>query len=488
MLKQKIKEFADWILKAMTRDYKQSILIVVVMISGCAAYRPMPITTEAVNARLQPPDMKELRILATRFRHPILRPIQLNPNEGLSPDGAAVLAVLLNPSLRAKRDQRALSSAQLLEAGLLPNPELAYSLDIPTGGDTSGKITAFGLGLNWPVEALFTRSARIDEAKSHKQAVDLDIAWQEWQVAQGAKAAVYHLASLQHRIALARRAGKRMLQQRMQIQDAVAAGVLTISALDAAKAADRRAAENLLNLQKEASQQRLRLRRLIGLPIGAPIHLKKEIQLPSHVKTPAATALLQNLAHRRLDLLALRRGYDSQEAAVRAAIIEQFPKITIGPTISRDTDNLKTTGFSVSIALPVFNRNQGRIARERATRQQLFDEYVNRIFEARSDIEQSVSGIHYLNGQIAAARAAQTDLARLVDNYRAALADGQTRAPTYYAAWNDLISTKTKVLDLEGQLAQAEVALELATGFYEIPISGLSPHGSVTEPGKAKTP
>jgi hypothetical protein len=89
-----------------------------------------------------------------------------------------VLAVLLNPALRAERDRRALSGAQLLDAGLLPNPELTYSLDVPTG-DASGKTTAFGLGLSWPIDALFSRSARIDTAKRHKQAVELDIAWND---------------------------------------------------------------------------------------------------------------------------------------------------------------------------------------------------------------------------------------------------------------------------------------------------------------------
>lgn len=139
-------------------------------------------------------------------------------------------------------------------------------------------------------------------------------------------------------------------------------------------------------------------------------------------------------------------------------------------------------------AHPFFNRNQGKIARERATRQRLFDAYVDRVFEARSDVTQIVAGMAYLNARIAAACATQTDLSARVDTYRTALDDGRTGASAYYAAWNDLIAAKTKVLDLEGQLAQAVVALELATGNYEIPMSGLRPHPSAAGPGKAKTP
>jgi len=429
----------------------------------------MPINAEAVRAKLQPPDMAQVRILASEIKHPILHPVELKADGELSPDGAAVLAALLNPSLRAIRDQRALSKAQLLDAGLLPNPEVTYSLDVPTGGNTTGRVNAYGLGLDWNVTSLISRTAKVGEAEARSEAVDLDIAWQEWQVAQGAKAAVYQLSSLQSQIALLEQVRQRMAENLAHIQRAVADGSMTAETLNTAQAADSRANESLLELEKQADHQRLKLIRLIGLPVGTQIHLSKKVRLPSRVVLPKATALLDGLEQRRLDLLALRRGYDSQEAAVRAAVLEQFPRIIIGPTINRDTDHVRTTGFGINIELPIFNRNQGKIAIERATRQKLFDEYVNRVFETRSDIELVESGIHFLNEQIAAAQASEADFRRVEENYRRALAEGRTDALIYYSAWKDFIAAQTKVFDLEGQLAKAKVALELATGFYEIP-------------------
>ena len=112
---------------------------------------------------------------------------------------------------------------------------------------------------------------------------------------------------------------------------------------------------------------------------------------------------------------------------------------------------------------------QGKIAIERATRKQLYDEYLNRVFAARSDIARIESGIQFLNEQIAAAQAAEADLGRLSENCRRALADGRTDALAYYAIWHELIDARIKLVDLKGQLARAVVALELATGFYAIP-------------------
>jgi hypothetical protein len=66
------------------------------------------------------------------------------------------------------------------------------------------------------------------------------------------------------------------------------------------------------------------------------------------------------------------------------------------------------------------------------------------------------------------------------------LADGRTDALIYYAAWNDFINAQTKVFALKGQLARAVVALELATGFYEIPKPDQPSKAGPTEPGEEK--
>ncbi len=83
----------------------------------------MPLDPGAVKEKLTPPDMAALRIQAKEIRHPILKPIDLRLENGLSPEEAAILAVLVNPSLKAARDQKGIASAQLFQAGILPNPQ-----------------------------------------------------------------------------------------------------------------------------------------------------------------------------------------------------------------------------------------------------------------------------------------------------------------------------------------------------------------------------
>ena len=76
-----------------------------------------------------------------------------------------------------------------------------------------------------------------------------------------------------------------------------------------------------------------------------------------------------------------------QNAAVRGAILAQFPALTLGFNTARDTSAVYTKGFSIGISLPLFDRNRGNIAIERATRLQLKDAYAERLLNARSDVQ-----------------------------------------------------------------------------------------------------
>jgi outer membrane protein TolC len=179
---------------------------------------------------------------------------------------------------------------------------------------------------------------------------------------------------------------------------------------------------------------------------------------------PAPERLEQGLQARRLDLVALRRGYQSQESRVRAAVLNQFPKINLGLNYATDNSAVSTLGPAATVELPLFNHNQGNIALERATRQRLFDEYVDRFFQARSETSMLLQEINSLTRQIAAAQQALPSLGRLVDVYRIATEQGNADVLSYYNAWNDLSQKQIDILRLKQQLTDDRISLELAVG------------------------
>ncbi len=443
-------------------------LILLAVLSGCARYHQAPLNPAATRTTLGPPDMDAVRIQASEINHPLLPPLTLDDRDGLSPDEAAVMAVLVNPTLRAARDRRQVAAAQLFQAGLLPDPQFSPSMDFPTGGTTVDTVNAFGLVFDWDASTLLTRNAERDAARHQAAAVDLDIAWQEWQVAQSARLHTYRLIFLERMEALARKEAEGLKTNYESIKSAYSAGNMTVIDLDAAEASWRQAQATILTIEQTREQERLALNRTLGIPPDDVIRLQSGIEPPQADHLPTLEGIMTHLEDRRLDLLALRKGYASQEARVRAAIRAQFPKISLGFAELRDTGNVGTTGFSLSISLPIFDRNRGAIAVERATRQQLFDEYTARVFDTRADVARLLADLASLRRQIEAADTSIATQERLVRISYRGLLEGNVDVLSYYNEKNKLLSMQIDELSLKQALADNWVGLETAAAIPSI--------------------
>ena len=435
-----------------------------ILLPACIGYHALPLSPEAAG---ETPNMTRIRIAAQEISHPILKPLDFDDRNGLSPDEAAVLAVLANPGLRAVRDQRAIAAGQVLQAGILPNPRLTYFVSTPTGVFPVETVTKFGGNLMWDLQTLINRGARVEAAETRAQAVDLDVAWQEWQVAQAAKLAAYRLLTLRYQVQLATELSDFLTDNVTQMRQALQRGILTGLELSAAETAHINARTNRLELEKQVRQQQLAFNRLVGLPPDSAIPLERSIALPARLVPPTLEWFLKGLEDRRLDLVALRQGYASQEATVRAAILSQFSNIAIG--FYDDLANFyRPPGPQISADLPIFNRNQGNIAIERATRQKLLDEYTNRVFQARNDIARLLVTISWLNDQVATAQAGKPILQKLVVTLREALRQGQATVVLYYNALISLTAQQIQILTYQQQLIDTLITLELETGYYRI--------------------
>ncbi|MER3445998.1 MAG: hypothetical protein C4291_03805 [Candidatus Dadabacteria bacterium] len=442
------------------------IITILIISQGCAAYQRMSLDHSTVAQRLMPPSMETIRIEAKKIKHPILKPIEFNYCDGLSADEAAILAVLVNPKLRAIRDQRGIAAAQLIQAGILPNPQLSYSLDIPTGGNTQGTINAFGLGFSWDITSIIARGAKLDAARAHAISVDLDVAWQEWQMAEAAKMHVFRLILIEKQLALSRESEKGLMENLAVVNQAFNLGEKTVLDLSAAEAALDQARLSVLTLEQEQEHERLALNQTLGLPPDYIVPIQRDIVFSNWQALPSVIDIMNTVAEHRLDLLALKMGYESQEANLRTAILSQFPKINIGFHHSRDTTNVVTTGFGITLDLPFFDRNQGQIAIERATRKQLFDEYIARLFEAQSEVARIVSDIESAQQQLGAIEKSLPALERLVQTYHMAVEGNNADILSYYEARNTLLSKQIDALRLKRDLTDLGITLEIAAGQY----------------------
>jgi cobalt-zinc-cadmium efflux system outer membrane protein len=218
-------------------------------------------------------------------------------------------------------------------------------------------------------------------------------------------------------------------------------------------------------LDRDAEHQEFVLKRALGFPPEAKIQLRKDVSLPTEF-VPRDADISTDLEKHRLDLLALKQGYESQEQTLVAATLSQFPRINLGFTRAVDNTKVRSIGLGVSIDVPIFDRNQGNIATEKATRQKLFDEYLSRVFDAHADIAMALADIKAINQQIKDAQDAIPNLQKLVDVYKVAVDHGNADVLSYYLAWNNLAQKNLDLLKLQQQLADNRIALEIATGRY----------------------
>jgi len=433
---------------------------------GYQSYHSQPLldSGRAGNARAR--SLNALEVDVAQLHHPLLPPIALSAKRGIGPDQAAVLSVLLSPKLVAERDRRGLAQAQLVQAGILPNPSIGITQDFVTGGFTKGAFNPYGFNASWDVSSLVPHGAKVKAARSNVDAVSLDVAWTEWQTAEGAKLAFYRVVALQAQLSRAKQIDADQQATVTALQAAVDRHERNVVDLAAAQAARQDSLTAILAIQQELDQRRLALKRAIGFLPQSQLAIRYDFALPSSVSPPSERELLANLENQRLDLVGLRAGYQSQEETVRTAILAQFPKVALGFAHASDNSNIHTTGFGITFDLPLFDRNQGAIATEKATRLKLYDEYANRVFEARSDIASALADIRSLNQQITVAQEALPVFQRLVDTSRTAAEEGAADVLGYFQARISLNQRSLQILKLKQTLIEAKSALELASGRY----------------------
>ena len=412
----------------------------------------------------QPSDL--LRIPANRIHGSVTEPLIVDLAHGIGPDEAATIALFSNPALRSIRDRRGLASAQLIQAGILPNPVVSYERDYVTGGNTLGTRTGYTFNAGWEFSALIPFLPKKTAARKNLRSVDLDVAWQEWQIAVNARTAVYRVLGLDAQVARAREATEGLQQSTDAVRKAAEAHEKTVLDLAAVESASQDSRATMLALEQELEKQHLGLNKILGVEPETKVALRKGLSLPTRLAAPDERDLLDGVESRRLDLLGLRQGYESQDATVRAAILAQFPKMSVGFSKASDTTNVHTTGFTVAVDVPFFDRNQGVIATERATRQRLLDEYNQRVFEARSDIATAIADIRSLGRQIAAAEEALPLLEKLVTTAQTAIEQRNADVLSYYTARSNLLQKRIQLIKLQEQLLEAHTALEIASGRY----------------------
>ncbi|MDE2403006.1 MAG: TolC family protein [Burkholderiales bacterium] len=316
--------------------------------SGCTTYQAQPINPETEAAAFEahslgPGPWTLARLQAEAERH--------------HPDADIALA------------KRKAADAAAIAAGARANPTLSTSAQKNTSAEPGAHAWTYTLGLDFPLETAGMRDYRAAQA-----------AWQARSAAYAQADALWHIRAHVREAYIGSYPLQGLAQERQAIREQLlketqrrlAAGMV---ASDETLQA-RLAAKQAVLSAEEARQRRLDSLRKLAAAVGVPAHaldgtglafadLADEV-LPDAARIgQASKSALQS----RPDVLAALAEYEASQANLQLEIARQYPDITLGPGYSWDAGALKWS-LGLSLALPLFDRNQGAIAQAEAKRQE----------------------------------------------------------------------------------------------------------------------
>lgn len=383
----------------------------------------------------------------------------LNAGPRLSEADAVDLALLNNAAFQEQLAELGLSRADLVQAGLVANPEA--QLTIPVGPKQ------FEASITAPLESLWLRGPRTEAARLANDRIAARLAQAGLDLVRDVRLAYAEVALAERRLALVSESQRlreqvaRIAKARVDAGDAVPLDAAT-ARIDAIRAEQE---ANSLRYAVDIAGERLRA--MIGA--GAVRTALAVDPLPDERPAePDVEGLVAAALAGRPDL---RSAGLAVEAARNRAALARVDWLNLA--LVADANERGATGFEAGpgfrFTLPIFNRNQGQIARadaevERAVRQQrtLGDRVILDVREAHARYRQARADLAAWRGGILPAleqavglaersyRSGETPLVQVLDTNRQLL-DARAREVQSGAdarrAWAELERSAGRRLD-----------------------------------------
>lgn len=390
--------------------------------------------------------------------------------DGRSPlveDAAVRIAIVNNRAIRASLEQIAIARADLVQSGLLPNPILSVALGFPIDG--SGGATTMGVGLTQQLVALWLRGDRIAAAELNLDRVILNVSDEALEL-------VKRVRQQHAEIVFAKRTHARLVEQvevlaqlSELMQRRLQAG--EASRLDVRRLAVQQAMLNVavLEQQQQTHQHKLALLSLMGwseTPIEWDVDDRAESGIWHLLNDLAESDLIERIDSQRLDVLAARAKADGYAASLRLEDRQRLIRgAEAGIGFERDDDRRKEIGPSVSLEVPIFDRNAANVTRAAAI-------YRQSIIEADRIRQQAIIEVRSLFAEC-------NQLAELIELHKReilpaieenmslvqhSLNAGVVDATVLLEAQRDQIESKLRLIELQRTLRLRHHALERALG------------------------
>ncbi len=286
-------------------------------------------------------------------------------DDGLSQDEAVAVALWNNAQFQADLAALGFARADLIEADMLANP--VFSILFPIGPKL------LEAKLNLPIDVLWQRPHRIAAAKLDAQSLSENLIEHGLALIRDVQTTYADLWLAQERVRLAQQDAQLRVQMADLAQRRLRAGDISELAASAAYVDSLQATDVTKRFSEQAIILTQRLNTLLGLIsddttfdiIPLDITSRSPVSIDELLKTAFAARPDLRAAELTIEAAGKRLGWEQSKIYNLIAIIDAKDKgedfLTVGP------------GFAVEV--PVFNQNNGNIARAEAELEQAARQY-----------------------------------------------------------------------------------------------------------------
>lgn len=336
-------------------------------LTGCATYSPAPIEALSVLDGLEAVEWTAGT------------PSDSTGHIAVGPRELAAFAVSTNPQLAAVRAEVGIRRALLVEAGLLPDPELGWdAMDVLASqvvdGTSSSVDVIAGFGLMFPLLRPGERDARVGAAEWRTEEAMRRVAAAEWSLTRNVHLAYEEVRGSELLLAQTQALTELAASTNEYFERARDAGAATAIQANLALGELQSMRIDSVRAESRVRQARQELNALLGLPPHVELSIGPGDDPSTHEALRATPVdLTSHAVESRPDLAALLAGYRAAEEGVRLAISKQYPRLAVG------------TG--ISLTLPFFSKfGRPEIRTAIAQRERVSREFTAAVHSARQEI------------------------------------------------------------------------------------------------------
>jgi cobalt-zinc-cadmium efflux system outer membrane protein len=455
---------------------RRGTLALLLLASGCSGPAPEPLDPARTESDFRARRLDDPDLLSWMQSQGTPKP------EVWTLDALTLAAFYYHPDLDVARARLRGAEGAETTAGAIPNPTLNGDLEKVLGSTVPGVSPwVWGFNLQMPLDFLWKRGYRVDEARARTQGASLELGEAAWAVRHRLRAALLEDLLVGREVELRSRDAALRAEAAATAQRLFSTGEASRLEADRARAEQMGADLQLQDARGKVAAARAALASAVGVPTAALDGIRLQwptLDTPPDESQWTPAALQEAGLLNRLDV---RRGlaeYAAAEAALGLEVAKQMPDLALGPGYLFDQGDRKfTIGFSLT--LPIFNQNSGPIAEAEAKRREVAAQFLALQARAIGEFDGATARLRAAQAQRTLAAQLQAASAKRVTDLRRAMDLGDADRSAWIGARLEASVADAAALEALRRVQEALGALEDAV---QRPLEGRLP--SFNRPGK----